>query len=714
MNKQAIFLTPARLQEYTLGHWVLPCPDDLLFTGVGSYRTYHEGDVYFATDIAKWLKDGKDVRKRLSTRITKGVRALVVDHADFATDWSVPVLLVDDALTAFKQATIAVRQALNPFTILITGTEGKTGAKIQLHHLLSSQVSTHAVLNSDNTQVPVFRSLIQLRPDDKVEVNEVSVGSDEAIRLENSQMVNPDLCLFTNIGPNYMDIHKTMENLLFAKSSVVVGMRKGAMCIIDGDNAYADALAQQILLRRDDAQIIRYGSQASDAGQLLSQTFDADRLGWQVSARIDAVFVDYFVPLVQQHAPLASVGVLLAVKNAGFDVSLAAQAYHDLDAYRSMGKLERVALKSGGELLFYDQSSRGDISGMNSAFADLANIPVAGKLVALVGGVSVLYDTHWTKTLHYQLADLINNSPIDVLYTTGSYFGYVNERLTKPVVAHSDDRNELAVRLVNSIEAGDVLFVIGSAYLELNLLAKRVYWLLENGYEGRAPSLPQKSHTYRLLLTYQLIEQGKALPHYASLRQGISFERFKQDRQQSKDFDTLRTQLLSHFFSSLPELIATTLSVRCVDEQIAQTSYRERVVTDDFCRRWFNNLDKRKDIESKSVFGSFFDYGSQDWLLYLAVASSHAHLGLVRCRTTDSGFEPVPLSESDGENGLADWQAKGITQLGYRSWGRGWLSIDLGRVLDLIDLEQFNQLTQLADSRIFQSEVKSFLEALAQ
>jgi len=91
--------------------------------------------------------------------------------------------------------------------------------------------------------------------------------------------------------------------------------------------------------------------------------------------------------------------------------------------------------------------------------------------------------------------------------------------------------------------------------------------------------LPQKPHVYRLLLTYQLIEQGKALPHYACLHQAISFERFKQDRQQSKDFDTLRTQLLADFFATFPALIANSLPVRCVDEQIQQTDYRERVVT---------------------------------------------------------------------------------------------------------------------------------------
>jgi len=384
----------------------------------------------------------------------------------------------------------------------------------------------------------------------------------------------------------------------------------------------------------------------------------------------------------------------------------------DSESYPSMSKLERIALKSGGELLLYVQGSRGDIASVKSAFAALANIPVAGKLVALVGGISVLSDTRWTKALHHQLADLINGSPIDLLYTTGSYFGYVNEKLTKPVVANSDDRNELAVQLVNAIAAGDLLFVIGSDYLGLGLVVKRVAWLLEKGYEGRAPVVPQKPHAYRLLLVYQLIEQGKALPHYACLRQGISFERFEQDRQQSRDFDTLRTQLLADFFATFPTLIAKSLPVRCVDDQMQQTDYRERVVTDDFCRRWFNNQDKHHDVESKSVFGSFFDYGSQNWLLYLAVASSHAHVGLVRCRTTDSGFEAVPLSENEGKDWLTDWQVKGISQLGYRSWGRGWLSIDLGRMLDLTDLEQFNRLTQLADTAVFQNEVKPFLEAL--
>ncbi|MBF0127417.1 MAG: Fic family protein, partial [Magnetococcales bacterium] len=256
-----LFLTPQRLQAYTGGHWLdAPPPPDLRFTGVGTYNTYGRGNLYFALEIGVWIRDGKNVREALATILAREQRALVLDNAEFARGWRVPVLLVTDAFAAFKTVAIQVRRELDPLTLLITGTEGKTGAKVQLHHLLDRQTCAHAVLNSANTEIPVLRSLAGLGMEHRVEINEVSVGADEAYRVERAVMVNPDLCLFTNIGPNHMDLHKTMENLLEAKSSVVAGLRDGGSCLVNSANPHCDGLTAAIRRRKPRATIITYGT----------------------------------------------------------------------------------------------------------------------------------------------------------------------------------------------------------------------------------------------------------------------------------------------------------------------------------------------------------------------------------------------------------------------------------------------------------------------
>lgn len=463
------FVTADYAAWVTEGRWVSYRPG-LRFTGVGSHRTYRPGCLYFGLAVEDWKKEGKSVAEELRRVIAKGAAALVLDEAIAAEAdaCSVPVLVVADLNRALKALAHRTRKDVGCATVLVTGTEGKTGAKLQLHHLLSRQTETHAVLNSANTEGPVLFSLANLKATTRVEINEVSVGADEKLRVERTRLVSPDLCLITNIGPNHMHMHKTIENVITAKSSVVEGLPTGGTAILNGDNEYFEPLVEAIRRRRPDVAIATYGSDPAAEARLVSAEFEDDRLGWTVRAEIAGRSLEYFLPLLQNYAPLASLGVLLTVHRLGHDVAKAAADYADFQPFETMGRVLKLHL-GGGDAVFYDQSRRGGMHGMRSAFQDLAHLPVTGKVVALVGGISVKQDGDWTRQSHGELAQLINASRIDRLYTTGSYMDYVAAGLRQPdiLVRHSDDIEELAALLQAEMQPGDLLFIIGSAYLYL-------------------------------------------------------------------------------------------------------------------------------------------------------------------------------------------------------------------------------------------------------
>ncbi|MDR2196208.1 MAG: hypothetical protein LBE50_06480 [Gallionellaceae bacterium] len=712
-TRDELFLTPERLIKYTGGHWQTSCPDTLRFRSVGTYNTFRSGNLYFALEIAQWEKEGKDVRQELQKVIDKGARALVVDHPAYAADWPVPVCVVKDGYEAFKAVAIGVRKGLAPLTILITGTEGKTGAKVQLHHLLNFQTRAHGVRNSANTEVPVLRSLAGLHVDDRVEISEVSVGGDEALRVDRALMVSPDLCLFTNIGPNHMDMHKTMESLLHAKSSVVVGLREDGLCIINTANPYADGLREAILARKPNARIIGYGTQAGDAAQLLSQTFDVERLGWQIEARIDDETLSYFLPLVQQHAPLASVGVLLTVKRSGFDVRRAAADYASIQPFETMGALVRLP-KQDGEILFYDQSRRGGISGMRSAFGDLPNFkPGKGRVIALVGGISVLRDSDWTKEAHHQLAELINHSPIDRLYTTGNYIEYVHERLDHPPVLTSNDLDELTASLVADVQPGDLLFIIGSAYLYLGRVADRIRQILVHGVAPPAVVIGDhpRAADYRLLKVYEAVQRGTGTS-IASASHGTPYPYYQSAVAKYPNYAAYRGHLLEQFLAAISHLLVDTAGMRDVSKAIAETAWTRYVATPDFCRRWYNNVDKNPKISSKQVFGLFFDFGDPVHLLYVNLATFNLHVGLVRCRRQGETWQPEAMTEARAHEALAQYPALKSLQAEYRTWGPHWLSGDLGRFIEPIDPAVFLAMVDPASSQVFQQGILPFAKAV--
>ncbi len=713
-TQKEIYLTPQRIKKITKGEWIKQgCDENQRYTGVGTYGTYARGNIYFAIAIKDWIKEKKNPYEELKKVLAKGIKALVLDDLSYAKGINVPVLLVQDCFTAFKQCAVQVRQDKNPYTLLITGTEGKTGAKVQFHHLLNKQIKTHAVLNSANTEIPVLRSLINLEADDEVEVNEVSVGSDEAYRVERSVMVNPDLCFLTHIGPNHMDMHKTIENIMVAKSSVVEGLREGGKCILNSKIEHYPKLLNAIKNRKPDIPILTYGTLGSDTATLINQVFDSQRFGWNVDAKIDGKNIHYFVPMFQQHAPLASVGVLLVIKEMGYDIHQAANDYDGFVPFETMGRMLTLTKRSG-DVFFYDQSRRGGFHGMKSAFGDMKNFDIKGKIIALVGGISIKKDSQWTKDAHAELAKMINESKIDRLYTTGNFMGYVQDNLETPsiFVKHSDDLDELAYSLYSEVKGGDLLFIIGSAYLYLGRVADRLLRFKDNskfdyGIYQNSPS-PQLIKDYKNLLVLDEVENGCPL-ELALIRNELD------DYQPNyQTYTEMRAEILMEFFKSLDNLVLSYSGVQLVNKEIVATGNKSYVYNQEFCQKWFNNLDKKESLSRKQLFGSFYFFGDENFLLHVEVATMNLHIGFVKFHKVQDNCQVLKMGKSDYQYITEKYGRYFDKRIEFveRKWGLKWYSHDYGNFIDLANATTYKTQINLLQSELCLTLLIPLLELL--
>ena len=477
-NPERIYLDAAGFARATGGVWY-NCDPAMTFKGAATVapnsKTFPRGYIYFAADLKDWQKGGRNLVTEIGKLYDKGGAAVILDDPDCAKELGKPVLLVKNTSKALDQAAVATRNRVDCKTVLITGTVGKTGAKIQLHHCLKGQSRVHAVLNSANTRGPVFTSLINLRPGDEVEINEMSLASGgTSIGVGRSRVVRPDICFYTNIGPNHMDNHGTVENLVEAKAASVEGLVENGVCIVNSQSDFYEQFVAAIL-RRKRVPILTFGTSDGDTARILSAGFDNHRAGWKIDADIEGTRLNYFVPLVQQHAPVVSAGILLCVKRLGYDVGKAADAYLDIQPFETMGQLLRVKHENG-DFLFYDQSRRGGIQGVRSTLGDITRIGHSGRLVAVIGSIGTRANDVWTQAYHKELAQLINLSPIDRLYTTGPYLDAMPAALDKPdlLVKHSDDLDELARCLKEDLRPGDLLLITGSGYLYLGRLAAKI------------------------------------------------------------------------------------------------------------------------------------------------------------------------------------------------------------------------------------------------
>ena len=222
--------------------------------------------------------------------------------------------------------------------------------------------------------------------------------------------------------------------------------------------------------------IITFGKSSDDNAKLINAVFDSTNFLWRIEADIDGKHIMYDLPIFHNHAPIQSLGILLTVKYLGFDVSKAASDYmNSFDSFSSIGRIFELSFSSK-KVLFYDQSYRGAIKGMRSAFQDIENMNLNKRKIFVLGGTSVKEDNKFTKDQHLEIAKMINDCGVDILYTTGPYMKYVHDNLIDKsiLVEHSDNFDVLEKNLKNELQDGDFLFIMGSGDLYMGKLGAKV------------------------------------------------------------------------------------------------------------------------------------------------------------------------------------------------------------------------------------------------
>lgn len=341
--------------------------------------------------------------------------------------------------------------------VLVTGSHGKTGFKTQLHHLLRGQMAVHAHLDSYNLEVPVLRTLAAIPAGTAVAIVEVAVPAAD-IGAARARLIGPDICVITGIAPEHMKSHLSLAGLLRNKAGVVTGLRPDGLCLLNADTVhFPDLLAAVRALT--DCRVLRFGTAPECEGRLLHAVFREN--GWQVGAEILGERIDYVLPLLEDYAPLASVGVLLTAKLLGADLPRCVAAYRDYRHYQSSGNLYRVELAQGS-FLVYDQTRRGELLGFESMFELMARLPCPGRKIAVVSEFINRADNPDVEVDLDRMRALMEKAGIDLLFTVKDFKEHA--AAVPPAtawVAHGRSSDDIRDPLLAAVRPGDMVFLRG-------------------------------------------------------------------------------------------------------------------------------------------------------------------------------------------------------------------------------------------------------------
>lgn len=160
-----------------------------------------------------------------------GALCVLTDHPLDAE----PYILVSNTLDALQQLAAHYRSRFDIPVIGITGSVGKTSTKEMLHAVLSRRFHVFKTPGNLNNQTGVPLTLFRLDKAHELAIIEMGTNHPGEIRRL-SKMVQPTVCVLTNIGVAHIEFFGTRENIFRGKAEMLEYMRAGGTVAVCGDD----------------------------------------------------------------------------------------------------------------------------------------------------------------------------------------------------------------------------------------------------------------------------------------------------------------------------------------------------------------------------------------------------------------------------------------------------------------------------------------------
>lgn len=383
----------------------------------------------------------------LAKAVEQGCIALVVDHP---CDIAVPQLIVKDTALALGQLAAWLKQEINPKTVAITGSSGKTTVKEMTATILQQHAKPEEVLwtqGNFNNDLGVPLTLLRLTKKHKFAVVELGANHQGEIAYT-TNLVKPDVALINNFASAHLEGFGSLEGVAQAKGEIFQGLKNDGIAILNQEsNDYA--LWKNSLVGKK-TEYFSIENKLAD--------FYASNIQMQESRTVFTLHcpqgkTDICLPYLGRHNvnnALAATALAMAVGANLAQVKAGLEQPHQVK-----GRLFRI--NPCKNLLLLDDSYNANVDSLKSAIDVLKNIKAFRILV--VGDMAELGTE--SKSCHQQVADYAQNAQLDLVISLGpesdviatkcSGQAYLNKQMLIadliPIIKHKLAKNQQVVVL---------------------------------------------------------------------------------------------------------------------------------------------------------------------------------------------------------------------------------------------------------------------------
>lgn len=211
-------------------------------------RTIEEGQIYLPLKGENF--DGEDF---ITQALEKGAAGYFTTR-EVVYGAAKIVFQVQNGLRAYLDLAKYYKTKVNPKTIAITGSSGKTTTKEMMYSVMKQSFKTHKTQMNFNNEIGFCKTVLEMSEDTEVLVLEMGMrGFGEIDFL--SGYATPDIGLITNVGTAHIGRLGSRENIAKAKCEIAPHIKENGVFIAPDDELIRKNVENGIFINMNDVEI---------------------------------------------------------------------------------------------------------------------------------------------------------------------------------------------------------------------------------------------------------------------------------------------------------------------------------------------------------------------------------------------------------------------------------------------------------------------------
>jgi len=316
---------------------------------------------------------------------------------------------VGDTVKALGDIAKYRKECVDPFTVAVTGSTGKTTTKEFIYSVLSADNKTHKTEGNFNNDIGMPLTMLKIENGCRYLVLEMGMSGPGEIEYL-SRLACPDMAVITNIGDSHIEHFGSREGIRDAKMEVVRGLKAGGKVILNGDEPLLSGVDGAIYVSLKDEGADYYVSGITDHG--MCTTFDMTHNGVTVQ--------DLSIPVLGEHN-VFDAALAYAVGN---ELGMSEEKLRaGLNNFKNTGMRQNIYQSS--DVTVIEDCYNAAPSSMMASMSVLSMIASrqGGRSIAVLGDMRELGD--FSRPLHEEVGGKVAELKIDRLYTFGDEAAFI-------------------------------------------------------------------------------------------------------------------------------------------------------------------------------------------------------------------------------------------------------------------------------------------------